>query len=80
MSTKKSMKRVLDSLMAIKATRHNVAETRVDEKLDEAIKLVEQCIKDGSCKSGSGDEVLVAISKVLERLPSIVALLKLFSD
>lgn len=80
MSTKKSMKKVLDSLMAIKASRHNVAETRVDEKLDEAIRLVEQCIKDESYKSGSGDEVLVAIGKVLESLPSIAALLKLFLD
>lgn len=80
MSTKKSMEKVLDSLIAIKASQHNVAETRVDERLDEAIKLVEQYIKDGSYKSRSGDEVLVVIGKVLERLPSIVALLKLFSD
>lgn len=79
MSTK-SMKRVLDSLIAIKASMHDVAETRVDEKLDEAIAFVEQCIKDGSCDSGTTDEVLVVIGRVLERLPSIAALLKLLSD
>ena len=76
----KSMKRVLDSLLAIKASMHDEAETRVNEKLDEAIELVERCIKDGSYRSGTTNEVLVAIGKVLEKLPSIVALLKLFSD
>jgi hypothetical protein len=80
MNTKKSMKRLLDSLTAIKASRHNVAETSVDENLDEAIKLLEQCIKDGSYKRVSRNEFLVVIGRVLERLPSIVALLKLFSD
>ena len=80
MCTKKSMKKVLDSLMAIKASRHNVAETGVDEKLDEAIKLVEQLIKNGSYTANSGDEVLVVIGKVLEKLPTIAALLKLLSD
>jgi hypothetical protein len=76
----KSMKRVLDSLLAIKASMHDEAETRVNEKLDEAIELVKRYIKDGSYRSGTTDEVLVAIGKVLEILPSIVALLKLFSD
>jgi hypothetical protein len=73
----KSMKKVLDSLVAIKAS-HEMAETRVNEKLDEAINLVEQCIKTGS--RTSADEILVIIGKVLESLPSIVALLKLFSN
>ena len=79
MSTK-SMKRVLDSLMAIKASTHDEAETSVDEKLDEAIKLIEQYIKDGSYSSVTTDEVLVVIGRALEKLPSIIALLKLFSD
>ena len=55
----KSMKRVLDSLLAIKASMHDEAETRVNEKLDEAIELVERCIKDGSYRSGTTNEVLV---------------------
>jgi len=79
MSTK-SMKMVLDSLAAIKASMHDVAETCVVEKLDKAIKLVEQCIEDGSCDSGTADEVLIIVGRVLEKLPSIAALLKLFSD
>ena len=76
----KSMKKVLDSLVAIKASLHDVAETRVDEKLEEAIELVERYVKDGSYSNDTTDEVLVVIGKVLERLPSIVSLLKLFSD
>ena len=79
MSTK-YMKMVLDSLVAIKASMHDVAETCVDEKLDEAIELVERCIEDGRCDSGTTDEVLIVVGRVLEKLPSITALLKLFSD
>ncbi len=79
MSTK-SMKMVLDSLIAIKASMHDVAETCVNEKLDEAIELVEQCIKNGICDSGTTDEVLIVVGRVLEKFPSIAALLKLFSD
>lgn len=79
MSTK-SMKRVLDSLEAIKASMHDEAETSVDDKLDEAIKLVKQYIKNESNSSNTTDEILVVIGRVLEKLPSIVALLKLYSD
>ena len=79
MSTK-SMKMVLDSLIAIKASMHDVAETCVNEKLDEAIELVEQCIKSGRCDSGTTDEILIVVGRVLEKLPSITALLRLFSD
>lgn len=78
MSTK-SMKKVLDSLIAMKAS-HDVAGTCVNEKLDEAIELVEQCIKNGSYDSRTINEVLIIIGKVFEKLPSITALLKLFSD
>lgn len=79
MSTK-SMKKLLDSLVAIKAATHDVADTGVNEKLDEAIKLVEQCIKYGRCSSKTTNEVLIVIGRVLDRLPSVVALLKLFSN
>ena len=74
-----SLEKVLESLVAIKASMHDVAETCVNEKLDEAIELVQQHIDSGSCSSGAAEEVLVVIGRVLERLPSIVALLKLFS-
>ena len=80
MSTK-SMKKVLDSLVAIKASLHDVAETCVDDKkLDEAIELVERCIENGRCDSNTTNELLIIIGKVLEKLPSIAALLKLFSN
>lgn len=75
-----SMKKVLESLMAIKVSMHDVAETGVNEKLDEAIKLLEQHNESGSCSSDAAEEVLVVIGRVLEKLPSIVTLLKLFSD
>lgn len=73
------MKNVLESLHAIKMSMHDTAETGINEKLDEAIKLIEQNIESGSSDIGS-DEVLIAIGKMLDKLPSIVSLLKLFSD
>lgn len=75
-----SLKKVLESLAAIKASMHDVAETGVNEKIDEAIELIEQCIKNGSYSRAAADEVLVVVGKALEKLPSVVALLKLFSD
>jgi hypothetical protein len=72
------MTKVLDSLIAIKASIHETAETGVNEKLDEAIELVKEHINCGSCSDA--DEILVVLGKMLDRLPSIVALLKLFSD
>lgn len=74
------MKKVLDSLVAIKASLHDVAETCVNEELDKAIELVEQCIESGESDSSTTNEVLFIIGKSLEKLPSITALLKLFSD
>jgi len=74
------MKKVLESLVAIKASLHNVAETCVNEELDEAIELVEQCIESGKSDSDITNEVLFIIGKALEKIPSITALLKLFSD
>ncbi len=59
---------------------HDVADTSVNEKLDEAIKLVEQCVVNGRCSSEATNEVLIVIGRVLDRLPSVVALLKLFSS
>ena len=60
--------------------RSDVAEASVNEKLDEAIELVQQHIENGSCNSSTADEVLFVIGKVLEKLPSIAALLKLFTS
>jgi len=74
-----SLKKILKSLNAIKVSMHDVAETRVDEKLlDEAVALVKQCIEEEKYDTTTAEEVLAVTGKVLEKLPSIVALLKLF--
>ncbi len=75
-----SLMKLLESLYVIKARVHDVAETSVNEKLDEAIELVQQYLKDGSVSSSANDEILISVGKVLDRLPSIVALIKLFLD
>ena len=71
------MKNVLESLHAIKLSTHDMAETGIDEKLDEAIKLVEQYIESENQDVDKADEILFAIGKALELLPSIVALIHL---
>lgn len=73
------MKNVLESLHAIKLSMHDTAETGINEKLDEAIELLEQYIESDRGDINS-DEIIIAIGKVLDKLPSIVSLLKLFSD
>lgn len=73
------MKNVLKSLHAIKLSMRDTAETGINEKLDEAIKLIEQYIEGGNSNTNC-DEIIIAIGKVLDKLPSIVSLLKLFSD
>lgn len=73
------LEKVLDSLKAIKVSMHDVAETCVNEELDKAISLVEQRLNQGNSGTNTTEDVLVVIGKVLEKLPSVVALLKLFS-
>ena len=75
-----SLKKVLDTLVELKATMHDVADTSANEKLDEAIKLVQQSIEKGNADDDTNNRILFAIGKVLETIPSIAALLKLFSD
>jgi hypothetical protein len=75
-----SLEKVLDSLCEMKASMHDMAETCTIEKLDEAIEIIEQYIESENCSPSAVEEVLNVIGLVLEKLPSIAALLKLLSD
>ena len=74
------LKKVLEVLTELKASMHDVANTSASDQLDEAIKLVQQCIENGSADDEVANTVILLIGKAVERLPSIAALIKLFSD
>ncbi len=74
------LKKVLESLLEAKASMHDVANTSAVEKLDEVINLVQRGIADGNTDSEFYTKVLFAVGKAFDQLPSIIALLKMFSD
>lgn len=74
------LKDVLDALVELKASLHDVADTSAKQKLDEAIKLVQQCIEKGKADTDTKNRILFAVGKVLEAIPSIAAILRMFSD
>ena len=75
-----SLKKLLDTLVELKATMHDVANTSANGQLDEAIALVQQCIEKGNADTATKNRILFVIGAVIDKLPSIAALLKLFSD
>ena len=74
------LKKVLAILRELKGTMHDTANTGAYEQLDQAIELVEQCIKSSCVDEEATYKVLLAIGKFIEMLPSIAALIKLFSE
>ncbi|AGA35133.1 hypothetical protein TVNIR_3498 [Thioalkalivibrio nitratireducens DSM 14787] len=73
------LKKVLIVLLDVKASMHDAADTSATEQLDEAIELIQGFIDTGYRDAGMKHAVLSALGKVLEKLPSIVALLQLLS-
>lgn len=71
---------VLISLKEIKASMHDEANTSANEKLDEAIEFIQQCIENGCDDRNSKIEAILVIGKFLDKLPSIVTLIKYLSD
>ncbi|WP_165741664.1 hypothetical protein [Candidatus Thiosymbion oneisti] len=70
----------MDTLYGLKQTMHGEANASVNRQLNEAIILIQQCIENGSADTDMNNKVLSVIGKVLQKIPSIAALLKLFSD
>jgi len=73
------MKKVLIVLRDVKASMHDAADTSATEQLDEAIELIQGYIDTGHRDADMKHAVMSALGKVLEKLPSIVALLQLLS-
>lgn len=73
------LKKLLDTLLKLKTATGDAAESSINRQLDEAIELVRQSIKNGDNSSEIANKILVLIGNILDQLPSIVALIKLFS-
>ena len=74
------LEQLLISLYEIKASIHNETNTSATEKLDDAIVFIQQCIENGCEDRKSLDAAMLAVGKFLDKLPSIVALIKYLSD
>jgi hypothetical protein len=74
-----SLKKVLIVLLDMKASMRDAADTSATEQLDEAIELILGYIDTGHQDADMKYAVLSALGKVLENLPSIVALIQLLS-
>jgi hypothetical protein len=74
-----SLKKLLSVLVDVKASMHDAANTSATTQLDEAIDLIQECIETGEHDSETQLAVLAVLGKVLDKLPSIVALLQLLS-
>lgn len=74
------LEKVLNSLIEIKACRQDETNADVTERLDEAIAFIQECIKNGSYDRKSIETVYIVLGRLLEKLPSIVTLIKYFSD
>jgi hypothetical protein len=74
-----SLKKVLIVLRDMKASMRDAANTSATEQLDEAIELILGYIETGYQDADMKHAVLSVLGKVLENLPSIVALVQLLS-
>lgn len=74
---KEPLKQVLIVLLDVKASMRDAADTGVIERLDQAIELIRESIDSGQTTADKKYDVLVVLGQVLEKLPSIVALIQL---
>ena len=79
METQNLLEKVLETLLAVKASTRDTAEPCVREQLDEAIRDIQLLIESGESDEIAHGLVLARLGWVFEKMPSIVALIKLFS-
>ena len=72
-------KKLLNTLLKLKAATDGTAESSINRQLDEAIELVQRSIRNGANSSEMSNKILYLIGNIFDQLPSIVALIKLLS-
>lgn len=78
-NNKKSLKKLLEILLEIKAAKRITAEPRFSELLNEAISEIEHLIKNDEIhEKERADRALQCLGWLLKSLPSIVDLIKQF--
>ncbi len=73
------LNKLLVTLKEIQATMHDETNASANEKLDEVILFIQQCIDDGDTDGRSYDKALMLVGKFFDKLPSIITLIKYFS-
>lgn len=73
------LKKVLNTLEVIKASTRDTAEPSISEQLDEAINDIQQLIENGKNDEDTQNKALACLGRIFDKMPSIVALIKLFS-
>ena len=73
------LKKMLVTLIEIRASMHDETNASAIKQLDEAIAFLQQCTESGSEDSNSHDKAIALIGKFLDKVPSIAALIKLLS-
>lgn len=74
-----SLKKLLIVLLDVKASMRDAADTSVTEQLDEAIEIIQRYIEADYQDPDMKQDVLTVLGKVLENLPSIIALIQILS-
>ncbi len=74
-----SLKRLLETLVALKVTIRDTADTSVNHQLDEAIAELQQIIENNLASEAAFSRAMVLLGKLLSSLPSIAKLIELLS-
>lgn len=72
--------RILENLNSIKSTLRDTADPSIIKALDDAIKEITLLEQDVLTKKKYNHRVLIILGKVLDKLPSLMALIKTFYE
>jgi len=77
MKNVESIKRLLETLLAVKATLRDTAEPSINRELDEAIAELQRMIEANDSSKACRAKALELLGKFLNSLPSIAKLIEL---
>ncbi len=73
------LKKVLVTLIEIRASMHDETSASAIKQLDEVIAFLQLCIESDTDDRSSRDKALVLIGKFLDKVPSIAVLIRYLS-
>lgn len=72
------LKKLLETLIQLKASMQYTAKPGVNEAIDDAIMQIQLLIKDNEKEQNSQQKALEVLGELFAKLPSVIALLDLF--